>query len=154
LSACSDAVAHDRYFPVTREGPQEYLVKRSLGPRNRRYTVPGTEANPASRREGTAGKVAAQRGRETMRKSLLTLIIVGVLASWAAPGLAADNPQQQRMADCNAKAAGMTGDARKTFMSSCLSNKPSEAATSPNCNPAKSKPCGNSCISLDKTCHK
>lgn len=89
-----------------------------------------------------------------MKRSLLMLLIVGVLASWSVPGRAADNPQQQRMADCNAKAASMTGDARKSFMSSCLSNKPAETAQHPNCNPAKSKPCGNSCISLDKTCRK
>ena len=87
-----------------------------------------------------------------MRKSLVTLLVVGAFASWAAPSLAADNPQQQRMTECNGKAAGMTGDARQKFMSSCLSNQPT--ATHPNCNPAKSKPCGNSCISLDKTCHK
>ena len=89
-----------------------------------------------------------------MRKSLLMLLIVGMLASWSAPGRAADNSQQQRMTECNTKAAGMTGDARKSFMSSCLSNKPAETTTHPNCNPAKSKPCGNSCISLDKTCRK
>ena len=89
-----------------------------------------------------------------MQKRLLILLVVGVLASWTAPAWAADNSQQQRMADCNAKAASMTGEARKSFMSSCLSNKPAETATHPNCNPAKSKPCGNSCISLDKTCHK
>jgi hypothetical protein len=89
-----------------------------------------------------------------MRKLFSTLIVIGGLASWAGPALAADNPQQQRMTECNAKAAGMTGDARKTSMSSCLSTKPPEAAKHPNCNPAKSKPCGNSCISLDKTCHK
>lgn len=32
-------------------------------------------------------------------------------------------PQQQRMKDCNGKAAGKTGDARKEFMSACLSGK-------------------------------
>src|SRR5260370_36807183 len=40
------------------------------------------------------------------------------------------------------QAAGMTGDARKAFMASCLSNKPSEAAKPPDCKPAKSKPSG------------
>jgi psiF repeat-containing protein len=65
-----------------------------------------------------------------------------------APGNAADNSQQQRMKDCNAQAAGMTGTARQKFMSSCL------AGTHPNCTPGKSKPCGNSCIALDKVCHK
>jgi hypothetical protein len=89
-----------------------------------------------------------------MRKSLLTFVVIGALGSWATPSLTADNPQQQRMSECNTKAAGMTGDARKAFMASCLSNKPPEPAKHPNCNPAKSKPCGNSCISLDKTCHK
>jgi hypothetical protein len=29
-----------------------------------------------------------------------------------------------------------------------------EASKPPNRDPAKSKPCGNSCISWDKTCHK
>jgi hypothetical protein len=60
-----------------------------------------------------------------MRKIISTLIVIGALASWTSPGLAVDNPQQQRMTECNAKATGMAGDARKTFMSSCLSNKPS-----------------------------
>jgi CHASE1-domain containing sensor protein len=32
-----------------------------------------------------------------MRRSLLKLFIVGALASWAAPGLAKSNSQQQRM---------------------------------------------------------
>ncbi len=32
-------------------------------------------------------------------------------------------PQQQRMKDCNAKAEGKSGDARKEFMSACLSGK-------------------------------
>jgi hypothetical protein len=52
-----------------------------------------------------------------MRKSLLTLFIVGAITSWAAPSVATDNPQQQRMADCNAKAAGITGDDRHKIMS-------------------------------------
>ncbi len=78
------------------------------------------------------------------------LVAAGLIAGFAAPAVAADNAQQQRMADCNKQAAGMTGDARKTFMSGCLSG----TASHPKCDPAKSKPCGNSCISLDKTCHK
>jgi len=88
-----------------------------------------------------------------MRFSFCALIVAGVTAVWvAAPGYAADNSQQQRMKDCNTQASGMTGTARQNFMSSCLSNKPE--AKHPNCNPAKSKPCGNSCIALDKVCHK
>ena len=34
--------------------------------------------------------------------------------------------QQQRMAQCNKKAAGMKGDERKAFMSSCLKDKPQD----------------------------
>lgn len=80
------------------------------------------------------------------------LLATAILAIPASMGLAADNAQQQRMKDCNQQAAGMTGDARKGFMSSCLSGN--QAAGAPKCTPGKSKPCGNSCISLDKTCHK
>jgi hypothetical protein len=77
-------------------------------------------------------------------------LVFAVLAAvaLAAPSLAADNSQQQRMKDCSAQAAGMAGSARQTFMSSCLKGE------HPNCTPGKSKPCGNSCISLDKVCHK
>jgi psiF repeat len=78
---------------------------------------------------------------------LSVLIFAGALALLPGIGQAA-NSQQERMKDCNAQASGMTGAARQTFMSSCL------AGTHPNCTPGKSKPCGNSCISLDKTCHK
>jgi len=41
------------------------------------------------------------------------------------PAAGGVTPQQQRMKDCNAEAASkeLKGDARKTFMSSCLSNK-------------------------------
>ena len=55
------------------------------------------------------------------------------------------------MTDCNAQAKGMTGDARKNFMSSCLSGGSAETK-GPHC--TKGKPCGNSCIAMDKVCHK
>jgi hypothetical protein len=80
-----------------------------------------------------------------MRQLLLAILAFAALSM---PSLAADNAQQQRMKDCNAQAAGMTGPGRQTFMSSCLKGE------HPNCTPGKSKPCGNSCISLDKVCHK
>ena len=45
-------------------------------------------------------------------------------AKTAAPETAkAANPQQERMKDCNRQAEGKTGDARKTFMSACLSGE-------------------------------
>ena len=88
-------------------------------------------------------------------KSFLTLAVLGAFAAFAAPSYAqgtavpapatkaapaaapapamapaapAANSQQERMKDCNAKATGKTGDARKTFMSSCLSGKAPEPA--------------------------
>jgi hypothetical protein len=78
----------------------------------------------------------------------LTALILAVAVSTAPCLGQAANSQQDRMKDCNAQAQGMAGSSRQTFMSSCLSG------THPRCTPGKSKPCGNSCISLDKTCHK
>jgi hypothetical protein len=85
-----------------------------------------------------------------MRHSFCALILAATFVAFSGP-VAADaqvNSQQQRMKDCNAQATGITGYARQKFMSSCLSGK------HPNCTPGKSKPCGNSCISIDKVCHK
>ena len=87
-----------------------------------------------------------------MSRVVRELIVAASLFAMPAMGLAADNAQQQRMKDCNKQATGMTGDARKTFMSSCLSEN--QTAGAPKCTPGKSKPCGNSCISLDKICRK
>ena len=52
---------------------------------------------------------------------LLAMLIAGTLAVAAAPSFAADNPQQERMKTCNAKATDKKGDERKKFMSECLS---------------------------------
>jgi hypothetical protein len=76
------------------------------------------------------------------------LIAAALLAALAAPATA-QNSQQQRMKDCNTQASGMTGDARKQFMSTCLSGGETKG---PHC--TKGKPCGNSCIAMDKVCHK
>ena len=84
-----------------------------------------------------------------MKRALITLAALVALAATASAQL---NPQQQRMTDCNARAKGMTGDARQQFMSSCLSNKSVAETKKPNC--VNGKPCGNSCIAKDKVCHK
>jgi hypothetical protein len=73
------------------------------------------------------------------------------MAALAMPASAQLNTQQQRMKDCNSQASGMSGDARKQFMSSCLGGAAAETKK-PNC--VKGKPCGNSCIAKDKVCHK
>ena len=79
------------------------------------------------------------------------LIAVALLAALAMPASAQLSSQQQRMTDCNSQAKGMTGDARKQFMSTCLSGGSAETK-GPHC--TKGKPCGNSCIAKDKVCHK
>ena len=66
-------------------------------------------------------------------KKMLALAIIGVFAAVGGSAFAADPPapattpapnaQQQRMKDCNTKAADKKGDERKTFMSACLSGK-------------------------------
>jgi len=77
------------------------------------------------------------------------LIALAMMAVLAAPASAQLTSQQQRTKDCNTQASSMTGDARKQFMSSCLSGAESKG---PHC--TKGKPCGNSCIAMDKVCHK
>ena len=54
------------------------------------------------------------------------LIAVAVMVALTAPASAQVTAQQQRMKDCNTQASGMTGDARKQFMSSCLSGPAAE----------------------------
>ena len=83
-----------------------------------------------------------------MRKYLL---VAAALAALSAPVSAQVNSQQQRMKDCNTQASGMTGDARKQFMSSCLSGD-SAATKKPQC--VNGKPCGNTCIAKNKVCHQ
>ena len=79
------------------------------------------------------------------------LIAMAVMAALALPAAAQPTAQQQRMKDCNAQASGMTGDARKSFMSSCLSGTAAQPKT-PKC--TTGKPCGNTCIPKDKVCHQ
>jgi hypothetical protein len=79
------------------------------------------------------------------------LMTVAVLAALTFPASAQLTSQQQRMKDCNTQASGMTGDARKQFMGTCLSGGAAETK-GPHC--TKGKPCGNSCIAMDKVCHK
>jgi hypothetical protein len=79
------------------------------------------------------------------------LAAVGMLIVLAAPASAQVNPQQQRMKDCNTQAKNMTGDARKAFMSSCLSGGSAETKK-PKC--VNGKPCGNTCIAKDQVCHQ
>ncbi len=55
-----------------------------------------------------------------------SLVAVALLIAVAVPASAQLTTQQQRMKDCNTQASGMSGDARKQFMSSCLSGAGAE----------------------------
>ena len=68
-----------------------------------------------------------------------------LLIALAMPASAQLTSQQQKMKDCNTQASGMSGDARKQFMSTCLSGGAAETK-GPHC--TKGKPYGNSCIAM------
>jgi psiF repeat-containing protein len=90
-------------------------------------------------------------GHQSLRIRLASGDVVLALMPAISAGSAQLSSQQQRMKDCNSQASGMSGDARKQFMSSCLSEVAAETKK-PNC--VKGKLCGNSCIAKDKVCHK
>ncbi len=54
-------------------------------------------------------------------KIVLAIVLAGAVAFAASPAVAKENPQQERMKTCNAKATDKKGDERKKFMSECLS---------------------------------
>ena len=78
-------------------------------------------------------------------------LAIAMLAALSMPVGAQLTPQQQRMKDCNAQAAGMNGKVRKDFMSSCLSGGTAESKK-PRC--VNGKPCGDTCIAKNEVCHK
>jgi psiF repeat len=68
-----------------------------------------------------------------MKRSTWVVVLgaaLAIVAGQAALAQAGENSQQQKMTSCNAdaKAKGLTGDDRKAFMKTCLSNKPAPAA--------------------------
>ncbi|MSQ83789.1 MAG: hypothetical protein EXR77_13035 [Myxococcales bacterium] len=80
-----------------------------------------------------------------MKTLLLTLATLSALATvsmgLSAPAMAADNPQQNKMAVCNKQAGekGLKGDERKKFMSECLKGG-AAAAPAPAGKPAPAAP--------------
>jgi hypothetical protein len=69
-----------------------------------------------------------------MRAIFATALAAVLLSCMAGYGTSwAQTPQQQLMKSCNAQAGSqkLTGDARKSFMSKCLSSKPAAATLTP-----------------------
>ena len=77
-----------------------------------------------------------------MLRFVSTFSVVVALASWPAfaqttkPPSPAQAAQQQRMATCNEEAGqrNLSGDARKSYMSACLSGKMSQTTLMKVCN--------------------
>ena len=65
----------------------------------------------------------------TEENIMLRKMIVALLGALLASTAMAENPQQNRMKECNTEAAGkaLKGDERKAFMSECLSGKAAAA---------------------------
>ncbi len=74
-------------------------------------------------------------------KNLIVAVSAAVLL--ASMAVQADNSQQQKMTDCNARAKtqSLSGDARKSFMKTCLSNQPAAADAKLNSQQMKMKQC-------------
>ncbi len=75
-----------------------------------------------------------------MKTFSLVLSTAVLLASFT---VHAENAQQTKMTDCNAQAKtqSLAGDARKTFMKSCLSSAPAAAESKLNSQQQKMKDC-------------
>lgn len=59
----------------------------------------------------------------------VSIFSVCILVTGSLCSAVAENAQQTKMKDCNAKAATMKGDERKAFMKECLSAKPAAKLT-------------------------
>ena len=75
------------------------------------------------RRHATRAAPAAAARESHPVKIVLTIVLAGAVAFAATPSFAKENPQQERMKTCNAKATDKKGDERKKFMSECLKKK-------------------------------
>jgi hypothetical protein len=62
-------------------------------------------------------------------KKLFAVAILGAFAVAASPAFAADNPQQNKMKECQAQAGEkkLEGKDRQAFVNSCLKAKPAKA---------------------------
>jgi psiF repeat-containing protein len=80
-------------------------------------------------------------------------LMAGLLASGAAFAQTTGNSQQDRMKACNTQAGtqNLSGDARKSFMSDCLSGKTAQTTTPLNSQQQKMKTCNTQATSKNLT---
>jgi hypothetical protein len=71
------------------------------------------------------------------------IALSALLLGFSCVSVQANNTQQDKMKSCNADATAknLTGDDRKTYMKTCLSNKPAAATASGNSQQQKMKTC-------------
>jgi predicted Zn-dependent peptidase len=95
------------------------------------------------------------RSRSVSARGLLYAIVAaGILAGGPAfASQSATNGQQQKMKACNtqASAKSLSGDSRKSFMSTCLSAKPAQSKTALNSQQQKMKTCNTQATSQKLT---
>ncbi len=67
----------------------------------------------------------AMTGRAAVRHAVFGVLLAGVMSAGPCLAQSGGNTQQERMKACNTQASAkhLSGDARKTFMSDCLSGK-------------------------------
>ena len=82
-------------------------------------------------------------GRSLVRHLLFGALLAGAVSAGPCLAQSTGNTQQQRMKACNAQAAAehLSGNARKTFMSDCLSGKTGQAKAPLNSQQEKMKTC-------------
>lgn len=97
-----------------------------------------------------------------MRSFALVIAIIAVAAASASALAGQPETRRAHLADSKAPMASSVGPfsldakgkchaANGQFVATALCA--TKAATAPNCKPGKSKPCGHTCIALNKTCH-
>jgi hypothetical protein len=95
----------------------------------------------------------SQSRRRLCHGVVSALLMAGLLASGPAFSQSTGNSQQDLMKSCNAQAGTqkLSGDARKSFMSDCLSGKTAETTTAPNSQQQKMKTCNMQATSKNLT---
>ncbi|MBO0712262.1 MAG: phosphate-starvation-inducible protein PsiF [Acetobacteraceae bacterium] len=87
-------------------------------------------------------RIDEQNQEAEVRFIVASVALAALLTAAAPPRAAAENVQQERMKTCNAAAGAhnLTGDARRSFMSDCLSGK-AAAVTTPKTPQERMKSC-------------
>lgn len=109
--------------PLMRAGNSRGHAGRDSVARVRSAGYTGFGDRTGSRRGGNGVDMGKVSGFAALA---LALAVAGPVVAQSAAPASKSNAQQERMKECNSKAGDRKGDARKEFMSSCLSGKESQ----------------------------